>query len=85
MHSLYINCGGDDVQEGDIVYQGDANADGGAATFFSSENDHWGLSSTGDFMDDNDFQNTRYVATLSSPNIFSLYSEARLSSISYLL
>ncbi|XP_041023762.1 probable LRR receptor-like serine/threonine-protein kinase RFK1 isoform X5 [Juglans microcarpa x Juglans regia] len=81
-HSLYINCGGDDVQEGDIVYQGDANVDGGAATFFSSENGHWGLSSTGDFMDDNDFQNTRYVATLTSPNISALYSEARLSPLS---
>ncbi|KAG2689288.1 hypothetical protein I3760_09G133000 [Carya illinoinensis] len=81
-HSLYINCGGDDVQEGDIVYQGDANVDGGAARFFPSENGHWGLSSTGDFMDDDDFQNTRYVATLTSPNISALYSEARLSPLS---
>ncbi|KAG6642339.1 hypothetical protein CIPAW_09G135900 [Carya illinoinensis] len=81
-HSLYINCGGDDVQEGDIVYQGDANVDGGAAKFFPSENGHWGLSSTGDFMDDNDFQNTRYVATLTSANIYLLYSEARLSPLS---
>ncbi|KAG6696180.1 hypothetical protein I3842_09G135300 [Carya illinoinensis] len=81
-HSLYINCGGDDVQEGDIVYQGDANVVGGAAKFFPSENGHWGLSSTGDFMDDNDFQNTRYVATLTSPNIYPLYSEARLSPLS---
>ncbi|XP_059454773.1 probable LRR receptor-like serine/threonine-protein kinase RFK1 isoform X1 [Corylus avellana] len=72
-HSLYINCGGDDIEERDIAYKGDAAADGGAARFFSSGNDNWGLSSTGDFMDDNDFQNTDYIATMSSPNISALY------------
>ncbi|KAG2689281.1 hypothetical protein I3760_09G132900 [Carya illinoinensis] len=80
--SLYINCGGDDVREGDIVYQGDKSAIGGAALFFPSNNGHWGLSSTGDFMDDDNFQNTRYVAKLTPPNISALYSEARISPLS---
>ncbi|KAG6696167.1 hypothetical protein I3842_09G134600, partial [Carya illinoinensis] len=77
--SLYINFGGDDVQEGDIVYQGDNIASGGTATFFPSNNRHWGLSSTGDFTDDRKFHKTRYVAKLMPPNISALYYEARIS------
>ncbi|XP_059436366.1 uncharacterized protein LOC132169331 [Corylus avellana] len=81
-HSLYINCGGDDIEERDIVYKGDAAADDGAARFFPSGNDNWGLSSTGDFMDDDDFLNTDYIATLPSPNISALYTTARVSPLS---
>lgn len=33
-------------------------------------------------MDDNDFLNTRYIATWSSPNISALYTTARLSPLS---
>ncbi|GLT52821.1 hypothetical protein SLA2020_261380 [Shorea laevis] len=81
-NSLYINCGGDDIGERDIVYEGDADVYGGAARFFSSDNDNWGLSSTGDFMDDNDFLNIRYISTRPSSNISALYTTARLSPLS---
>jgi hypothetical protein len=33
-------------------------------------------------MDDNDFQNTDYIATLQSPNITALYTTARISPLS---
>jgi hypothetical protein len=33
-------------------------------------------------MDDNDFQNTDYIATLQSPNISALYTTARISPLS---
>lgn len=61
-------------------YEGD-EASGGAALFDPS-NDDWGLSSTGDFMDDNDFQNKAYIENLPSLNIDELYRTARLSPIS---
>jgi len=81
-NSLYINCGGDDFEESDILYEGDADVYGGAARFFSSDKDNWGLSSTGDFMDDNDFLNIHYISTRPSPKITALNTTARLSPLS---
>lgn len=86
-HSLYVNCGGDTVKiEGnkeDTVYEGDGGIEGSAAArFFLMNTTNWGFSSTGDFMDDNDFTNTRYTATSSSSNISALFTTARLSPLS---
>ncbi|KAD3336829.1 hypothetical protein E3N88_32348 [Mikania micrantha] len=82
--SLHVNSGGDDMKvkeiNEDVVYEGDANVDGVASRLYIS-NRNWGLSSTGDFMDDNIFQNTRYIAT--STNLSSsVYATARLSPLS---
>ncbi|CAK9148064.1 unnamed protein product [Ilex paraguariensis] len=86
-HSLYINCGGEDYDHIDadgrnIKYLGDSTVLGGAATLFLRDKANWGLSSTGDFMDDNDFQNIRYTTTLPSLSISVLYTTARLSPLS---
>ncbi|XP_050234993.1 probable LRR receptor-like serine/threonine-protein kinase RFK1 isoform X2 [Mercurialis annua] len=80
---LHVNCGGKDtiVKENrtSILYKGDAAVEGGAAKYFVNEKDYWGFSSTGDFMDDNDHQNTRYAVSLHSSNVSELYSTARKS------
>ncbi|KAK6932733.1 Malectin domain, partial [Dillenia turbinata] len=84
--SLDVNCGGDDIaineNGGNIRYKGDAGIPGGAATYYSNSDSYWGFSSTGDFMDDNDLQNTRYIVSLSSSNLSELYSTARVAPIS---
>ncbi|XP_057949736.1 probable LRR receptor-like serine/threonine-protein kinase RFK1 isoform X2 [Malania oleifera] len=83
--SLHVNCGGDDVTveetRGKVVYEGDSEVEGGTARYFLSNN-YWGFSSTGDFMDDNDNQNTRYTESLLPTNLSEPYATARLSPIS---
>ncbi|XP_057996777.1 probable LRR receptor-like serine/threonine-protein kinase RFK1 isoform X2 [Hevea brasiliensis] len=83
---LHINSGGKDtiVKENktSILYEGDVAVEGGAAKYYINDQSYWGFSSTGDFMDDNDYQNTRYTVALHSPNISELYSTARKSPIS---
>ncbi|XP_057472307.1 probable LRR receptor-like serine/threonine-protein kinase RFK1 [Actinidia eriantha] len=83
--SLHVNCGGNDIttkENNKIVdYEGDAQVEGGTAKYFRS-NSHWGFSSTGDFMDDNDYQNARFTEHVASTNISELYSSARLSPVS---
>lgn len=64
------------------MYEGDGEVEGGTAKLFLNQESYWGFSSTGDYMDDNDYQNTRYVATLTSLNISDLYKTARKSPIS---
>ncbi|GJU63577.1 probable LRR receptor-like serine/threonine-protein kinase RFK1 isoform X1, partial [Tanacetum coccineum] len=82
--SLHVNCGGDDIRIKDsngqsVLYVGDANVDGGAARLYET-NQNWGFSSTGDFMDDNIFQNTRYIESLQgNTSLPPLYTTARLS------
>ncbi|XP_076923015.1 putative leucine-rich repeat receptor-like serine/threonine-protein kinase At3g14840 [Bidens hawaiensis] len=82
--SLHVNCGGNDltIKESSglsVNYEGDANVDGGAARLYQGARS-WGLSSTGDFMDDNIFQNTRYIESLTgNMNLPTLYTTARLS------
>ncbi|KAL4563394.1 hypothetical protein LXL04_027435 [Taraxacum kok-saghyz] len=84
--SLHVNCGGNDltVRESSgrsVLYSGDANVDGGAARLYDSGN-NWGFSSTGDFMDDNVYQNTRYIESLQgNTSLPPLYTTARLSPI----
>ncbi|KAK7318862.1 hypothetical protein RJT34_03569 [Clitoria ternatea] len=88
-HCLHVNCGGKDVNvmedDRNILYMGDGDVLGGAAKYFKDENNHWGFSSTGDFMYDGDYQNTRYTRSLSSPNLPELYQTARVapSSLTY--
>ncbi|GFS42382.1 leucine-rich repeat transmembrane protein kinase [Actinidia rufa] len=73
--SLHVNCGGNDIttkENNKIVdYEGDAQVEGGTAKYFRS-NSHWGFSSTGDFMDDNDYQNARFTKRVASTNISEL-------------
>ncbi|KAM1796575.1 hypothetical protein ACFX11_036800 [Malus domestica] len=83
---LHVNCGGNDItvegNKGNILYEGDGGVEGGTADFFLNDASYWGFSSTGDFMDDNDFQNTRYSVSLASSNISGLYTTARISPLS---
>lgn len=83
--SFHVNCGGDDViikgDEGKIVYEGDGSVEGGDAVFFINSASNWGFSSTGDFMDDNNHQNIRYIETLASSNLSTLYTTARVTPI----
>ncbi|CAI8618722.1 unnamed protein product [Vicia faba] len=82
---LHVSCGGKDItvrENGDdILYVGDGYVVGGAAKLFKDHENHWGFSSTGDFMDDGDFQNTRYSRSLSSSSLPELYKTARASPI----
>ncbi|KAL6991289.1 hypothetical protein U1Q18_009406 [Sarracenia purpurea var. burkii] len=84
--SLNVNCGGNDltVKENnqEVVYEGDGKVEGGTAKYYRSINNYWGLSSTGDFMDDNDFLNARFTEFVPSTNISGLYSTARIAPIS---
>ena len=83
---LHVNCGGKDINvkddKGDSLYLGDGDVPGGTATSHYSTNDHWGFSSTGDFMDDFNAQNIRYIVSLPSSNMPELYTTARVSPIS---
>ncbi|KAL1165698.1 hypothetical protein V6Z11_A06G146200 [Gossypium hirsutum] len=75
-HSLYVNCGGDDV--GDRTF-----GSGGAATLYRN-GDNWGFSNTGDFRDDDDEVNSqlRFTKAVQSTNLSELYTTARLSPLS---
>ncbi|XP_008443633.1 probable LRR receptor-like serine/threonine-protein kinase RFK1 isoform X3 [Cucumis melo] len=81
----FVNSGGNDltmeVNNRNILYNGDADVEGGTAKFYIDRDSYWGLSSTGDFMDDFDYQNTRYTLSLPSSNLSELYSTARRSPI----
>lgn len=84
-HSLYINCGGETVKINGKTFEGDAGIGGGAATFYFNANTYWGFSSTGDFMDDDDEQNSNYIANLQSSQISELYTNARIGpTLSYI-
>ncbi|KAK0579312.1 hypothetical protein LWI29_024431 [Acer saccharum] len=62
----------------EITFEGDAGVGGGAATYHLFDCTNWGFSSTGDFADDDDEQNTHYIATSNSSNIPELYTNARI-------
>ncbi|KAJ6724837.1 PROMASTIGOTE SURFACE ANTIGEN PROTEIN PSA, partial [Salix viminalis] len=55
--SFHINCGGgQDVKNERIWYEGEPNSEGSAAARnYHRPGSNWGFSSTGDFMDDNNF------------------------------
>ncbi|XP_065877571.1 probable LRR receptor-like serine/threonine-protein kinase RFK1 isoform X2 [Euphorbia lathyris] len=83
---FHVNCGGKDAtikeNKTSILYRGDVTEEGGTAKLYVNDHSYWGFSSTGDFMDDNDYQNTRYTVSLQSSNISPLLSTARISPIS---
>ncbi|KAI4332440.1 hypothetical protein L6164_017350 [Bauhinia variegata] len=83
---LHVNSGGKDVEvmenKENILYIGDGDVLGGTAKYFNDQENHWGLSSTRDFMDDDNFQNTRYTVSSASSNMPELYATARISPIS---
>ncbi|KAL6201311.1 hypothetical protein ACLB2K_025025 [Fragaria x ananassa] len=83
---LHVNCGGNDItvkeNKESFLYLGDGGVEGGTAEFFFNDNHYWGFSSTGDFLDDNDFQNTRYSVSVASSNQSELYTTARIAPIS---
>lgn len=81
---MHINSGGPKlmIQGNDrVTYEADDGLAGGAANFYLSDTSaaNWGVSSSGDFMDDNNFLNTRYTFTHSSPTLSELYTTARRS------
>ncbi|KAF3513253.1 hypothetical protein F2Q69_00008356 [Brassica cretica] len=83
---LHVNCGGSDLtlkqNKTKILYQGDGEAEGGAAKYYLKRNDYWGFSSTGDYMDDNNFQNTRFTVFVPTSNLSDLYKSARIAPVS---
>ncbi|XP_024008635.1 probable LRR receptor-like serine/threonine-protein kinase RFK1 isoform X2 [Eutrema salsugineum] len=84
---LHVNCGGSDLtvkeKKSKILYEGDGEAEGGAAKYFLKPNNaYWGFSSTGDYMDDNNFQNTRFSVFVPSSNLSELYKTARMAPVS---
>jgi len=84
--SFHINCGGQDVKNGKILYEGDqAGGRNAAARSYNRPGSNWGFSSTGDFMDDNDFNSDGYTLD-PYHNIslvdFGLYATARTTPLS---
>ncbi|XP_073280894.1 probable LRR receptor-like serine/threonine-protein kinase RFK1 [Primulina huaijiensis] len=80
--SLYVNCGGEDltINEGKrkVTYEGDVGGD--SAKYLSAN--YWGFTSTGDFMDEPTYQNSRFIKDTSVSNLSDLYVTARLSPLS---
>ncbi|CAF1928762.1 hypothetical protein Bca4012_072029 [Brassica carinata] len=80
---LNINCGGSDLtveaNNSKIIYEGDGEVEGGAAKYYLNPESYWGFSSTGDYMDDNNFQNTRFTMFVPTSNLSELYKTARIA------
>lgn len=84
---MHVNCGGNDItvkEENNtkVMYEGDGGVEGGTAKYFRNAKSMWGFSSTGDFMDVYDWQNTHYSMSVASPSLSELYTTARRSPIS---
>ncbi|KAJ6893756.1 LRR receptor-like serine/threonine-protein kinase [Populus alba x Populus x berolinensis] len=83
--SFHINCGGPDVKNGKILYEGDQDGGSNAARSYNRAGSNWGFSSTGDFMDDGIFYDNKYTLQ-SNSNIslvdFGLYATARKTPLS---
>jgi len=66
-----------------VLYVGDGDVLGSeAAKYCINYEGHWGYSSTGDFMDDGIYLNTRFTRTLTSSNLPELYQTARVTPLS---
>ncbi|XP_051128894.1 probable LRR receptor-like serine/threonine-protein kinase RFK1 [Andrographis paniculata] len=80
--SLHVNCGGEDLitKENNrrVTYEGDTGGD--VARYLSDKN--WGFISSGDFLDEPIYQNSRVITITSGSNLSGLYSSARLSPLS---
>lgn len=83
---MHINCGGKDLYIGSTEYEADVEAKG-ASMFYTSPDQYWAFSSTGNFMD-NDVVSDVYIqtntSTLSnvSADSLELYRTARVSPLS---
>lgn len=82
----HVNCGGQDANikenKQSVLYEGDGEVEGGTALYFFDGDRNWGFSSTGDYMDDNDYQNKLYTVSLSDANMDVLDTTARISPLS---
>ncbi|ESW31491.1 hypothetical protein PHAVU_002G242600 [Phaseolus vulgaris] len=86
-HCFHVNCGGKNLnvmESGEnVLYEGDGDLLGSdAAKYFINYKNHWGFSSTGDFMDDGNYLNARYTRALPSSNLPELYKTARVTPLS---
>ncbi|AEE28155.1 Leucine-rich repeat transmembrane protein kinase [Arabidopsis thaliana] len=88
LYKLYINCGGGEVKvDKEITYQADDEPKG-ASMYVLGANKRWALSSTGNFMDNDDdadeytVQNTSRLSVNASSPSFGLYRTARVSPLS---
>ncbi|XP_010475530.1 PREDICTED: probable LRR receptor-like serine/threonine-protein kinase At1g07650 isoform X3 [Camelina sativa] len=88
VYKLYINCGGGEVKvDKGKIYQADDEPKG-ASMYFAGADKHWALSSTGNFMDNDDdaddytVQNTSRLSVNSSSPSVGLYRTARVSPLS---
>lgn len=83
--SLHVNSGGEKVEvkedKRSITYEGDTEKEDSDANYYLNDNSHWGFSSSGDFMDDNDELNKDYILNSASP-ISEIYNTARISPLS---
>uniref|UniRef100_A0A3N7F9S7 non-specific serine/threonine protein kinase n=1 Tax=Populus trichocarpa TaxID=3694 RepID=A0A3N7F9S7_POPTR len=82
--SFHINCGGQDVKNRRIWYEGDKGSESNAAarSYYRLRSNR-GFSSTGDFMDDDNFYNDKYTLQSNSNLIDSgLYATARKTPLS---
>ncbi|KAK4589476.1 hypothetical protein RGQ29_020162 [Quercus rubra] len=80
---MHINCGGNAITIGNIMYEAD-NEPGSSAKFFH-EKENWGFSSTGLFWD-TDASLSDYIAdnvSILTMNESELYTSARLSPLSF--
>ncbi|XP_035835524.1 probable leucine-rich repeat receptor-like serine/threonine-protein kinase At3g14840 [Helianthus annuus] len=79
--TLYINCGGGKLRLGDREYESDLEL-GGASYFYAAES-RWGFSSTGNFLDDNNWDSYIVQEPCGVPRDTSgLYTSARTSALS---
>ncbi|KAG7645454.1 putative LRR receptor-like serine/threonine-protein kinaseRLK-Pelle-DLSV family [Arabidopsis thaliana] len=88
LYKLYINCGGGEVKvDKEITYQADDEPKG-ASMYVLGASKRWALSSTGNFMDNDDdadeytVQNTSRLSVNASSPSFGLYRTARVSPLS---
>ncbi|KAJ9560738.1 hypothetical protein OSB04_005898 [Centaurea solstitialis] len=77
--SLYINCGGDQLEDGNVY---EADVEPGGATFFSMDERRWRYSNTGHFLDNSgeDIYILRNISRV--VNNSGLYHTARTSALS---
>lgn len=78
-HFFHINCGGDAIKVNEITYEKDTREN---ADSVINDVSHWGLSSTGDYKDDDDFSNKGFTIENRSANVPELYQTARISPLS---
>ncbi|KAL0442596.1 UNVERIFIED_CONTAM: putative LRR receptor-like serine/threonine-protein kinase RFK1, partial [Sesamum latifolium] len=80
--SLHGNCGGDDLtikeRNRRVIYEGDSGGD--SAAYLSGN--YCGFTSTGDFLDEPNYQNSRSIRITPTSDLSDLYSTARLSPLS---